>query len=67
MSRALGSDCSMSCVTLKVLVVLVTSTTGEAPVTVTVSCRVGQLQLHVHRGGEPKVDDDAFAADVRES
>ena len=40
MSRALGSVCSMSWLTLKVLVVLVTSTTGEAPVTVTDSCSV---------------------------
>ncbi len=38
MSRAFGSDCSMSCVTLNVLVVLDTSTTGDAPETVTVSC-----------------------------
>src|SRR5688572_5041751 len=38
MSRALGSDCSMSWVTLNVLVVLVTSTTGDVPETVTVSC-----------------------------
>ena len=67
MSRALGSVCSMSCVMLKVLVVLVTSTTGDAPVTVTVSCSVGELQLHVDRGREPEVDDDALATDVGEA
>ena len=39
-SRALGSDASFSWLKLVAVVVEVTSTTGEAPVTVTVSWRL---------------------------
>ena len=39
-SRALGSEASFSWPKLVAVVVAVTSTTGDSPVTVTVSCRV---------------------------
>ena len=58
-SRAFGISVSSSLVKLVPIVVVVVSTTGEAPVTVTVSCRVATCELLVD--AERLVDDDADA------
>ena len=67
MSRAFGISVSSSLVKFVPTCVVEVSTTGEAPVTVTVSCSVATLQLLVD--GQRLVDDDAhaFALDVLEA
>ena len=66
-SRAFGSAASLSSPKLVADVVDVTSTTGDAPLTVTVSCSDATFMSVVDRRGEAEADVDALAHDGAEA